>query len=283
MIKATEDLKLKAKEALDFLSSKASDIRANPNAYINQMNAFKENFQNNPDEVLEQAGIKSMMNPSFSNMPVGVGLIVAGLFLAFMGRRIFKAFLATSGAIVGGSVLLGLLVLVEARTQIVAPVWLFWVFGLVGAFTGSTLFVKAWKWAVYAMSAYGGVMFAIWLLGVINGFEFAQHINRNIFLAVWGVIGLFMAHFVDEFVVIFSSSMIGAFSTVIGYDLIFCVGFRVFIKNTIDNTPDNLVNHILEQTQLLNNIRYCMLAILFIASAGIYTQYRHQPRSYDRD
>lgn len=201
--------------------------------------------------------------------------------LAFLGRRIFKLFLSLSGFIVGSSVCLYLLIKANDIFHFGPPRAVYWSIGICGGLLGSFLFTKAWKWAIYALSGYGGVMVGLWILGMLNGTGFNQIIERNTFLLIFSIIGVILANYIDEMVVIVASSLSGAFTCVFGFDLIKFVGFRVFVKNTLDNTPINLVDHIIDQLQ--SDIRNCMLAVLFISVCGIYVQYRYQPRSYDRD
>ena len=239
-------------------------------------------IKNHPEEAAKQAGLDSMLQPNFISMPVGIALIAAGLFLAFTGRRLFNLFLGVSGFIIGSSVFLYILVSVQTLFALVLPQWAFWVAGLIGGMLGSALFKKMWKWAVYGMSAYGGVMLGLWILGMINGTDLSKYIERNTFLIIFGLIGLLSGHYVDEFVVISSSSLMGAVTAVFGFDMIKPVGFRLFVMNTFDNTSVNIADVLLTHT-LSDNVRYCMIGVLFITVIGIYIQYRHQPRTYDQE
>lgn len=261
------------------MEANIKDFQENPEKY----KEYVDQIRADPKAAVEKAGLGDLMKPDVTNVPGGIALIAIGLFLVFMGRRLFKIFLGISGFIVGGSAFLYFFML--AQTYFLAgpyPRWYFWVTGLVGGLLGSALFNKLWKWAIYGMSAYGGVMVGLWILGMISDTSISKHIERTTFLFIFGIIGLFLAHFIDELVVIVSSSLMGAFTAVFGYDMINFVGFRLFVQKTFDQSPASIVDIILENNYS-NNVRYCMVAVLFIAVSGIYIQYRYQPRTYDSE
>jgi hypothetical protein len=260
------------------LEKNIDDFQKNPEKY----KAYVDQIRADPKAAVDKAGLGNFMKPDFTTVPGGIALIAIGLFLAFMGRRLFKLFLGISGFIVGGSAFLYVLTVVSTHFHIEVSRWALWAIGIVGGLLGSALFNKLWRWAVYGMSGYGGVMLGFWILGMISDTPLNQYIERTTFLVIFAIIGLFLAHFVDEFVVITSSALMGAFTAVFGYDMIHFVGFRLFVKNTFDNSPNNIVDIILENNYS-NNVRVCMVAVLFITVSGVYIQYRYQPRTYDSD
>lgn len=254
------------------------DFHKNPEKY----KEYVDQIRADPKTAVEKAGLGDLMKPDVTNVPGGIALIAIGLFLVVMGRRLFKLFLGISGFIVGGSAFLYVLTVLHTHLNIEFSRWMFWTVGIIGGLIGSILFNKMWKWAVYGMSGYGGVMLGFWILGMISDTPVNQYIERTTFLVIFAIIGLFMAHFIDEFVVITSSSLTGAFTAVFGYDMIHFVGFRLFVKNTFDHSPTNIVDIILENNYS-NNVRICMIAVLFVAVSGVYIQYRYQPRTYDSE
>lgn len=260
------------------MKNNLDDFQKNPDKY----KEYIDKIRKDPKSAAEKAGLGDFMKPDVTYVPGGISLIAIGLFLVVMGRRLFKLFLGISGFIVGGSTFLYILMIASTHLYVPCPRWLFWVMGLVGGFLGSIMFTKIWKWAVYAMSAYGGVMLGFWILGMISDTELNKYIERTTFLVIFAIIGLFMAHFVDEFVVITSSSLMGAFTAVFGFDMIKFVGFRLFVMNTFDHTPTSIVDILLENNYS-QSVRFCMIAVLFITASGIYVQYRYQPRTYDSD
>ena len=271
-----------AEEAAEKIKNVARDIKKNPDNYREECNKIQELYIKNPENLIKAAGIERFMNLQYENVPIGIILIITGFFLTFFGRRIFKAFLTVSGTIVGASLFLYAFILVESIAGVSGPQWVFWLVILSGAVSGAALFNKAWKLSVYITSGYGGFALGLWILGMINSIEIYQYIDRNFFLAFFTLMGLISAHFIDEFVIISSSSLIGSFTAAFGYDMIHCFGFRLFVKNTIDNSPTNFVDVILENTSINTSIRICMICVLLMTLGGIYVQYRHQPRTYDR-
>lgn len=263
------------------INKEAEKVMADPDKYKDKIEEISKDIKNDPVEAFKKAGLGSFLEPEYTSIPFGLGFIAVGLLLTFMGRRIFKMFLGISGFVVGGSSALFVLIKLSMLIGFNPSRTVYWVVGIIGGLLGSLLFNKAWKWAVYCLSAYGGVMVGFWILGMINGTALNQYVERNTFLFIFAAIGVFLANYVDEFIIITASSLTGAFTCVFGFDLMKFVGFRAFVKNAIDSTPINLVDHIMEHVQ--SDIRICMIVALFIAVCGIYVQYRHQPRSYDRD
>ena len=276
---AKKDIKIE--EIIKELDENMADVRRNPEKYKEKLKLVREAMSKDPDHALEKAGVAHFFKPDFVSVPFGIGFMAVGLILACLGRRIFKMFLGISGFIVVGSAVLYLIIQFETLFKAQYSSWVFWVFGIIGGLLGSYLFNRAWKTAIYALSAYGGVMAGFWILGMLNGTSILHYIEPTVFLIICAVFCLLLARFIDELVVITASAMMGGFTVVFGFDMIKCVGFRVFVKNTIDNTPVNIVNHIVEHFH--HEIRFCMIGVLFITVAGIYVQFRFQPRSYDRD
>lgn len=263
------------------INEKADEVIANPEKFKAEIQQVAHDIKDDPKAAFKKSGLGSFLEPKYTSIPFGLAFIAVGIMIAFLGRRIFKLFLGLSGFVVGGSVALYFLIKINDLFHFGPSRTVFWSVGVIGGLLGALLFSKAWKWGIYALSGYGGVMLGLWILGMINGTPANQYIERNTFLFVFLVIGVLLAHYIDEFVVISSSSLTGAFACVFGFDLIKFAGFRAFIKNTLDNTPINLVDHMVDQ--LKGDIRLCMLSVLFITVCGIYVQYRYQPRSYDRD
>lgn len=258
--------------------SKFYEKRGNIAKYFEEL---KGKMESDPKAFLEEAGLDKYYQSNVPEFIIGTVLIAAGIALAFMGRRIFKVFLTLSGLIIGSSAALYLIVFIENFTDTLAPSYVFWVTCILGALFGAYLFNTAWKWGIYIMAAFGGYLVGVWTFSFIPPEYQAQIPNKQIFFALFSIIGGIAAKYLDEFVVITSSSLIGAFTIVTGIDLLHPVGFRAHIASFTSLQNLNLKACVI-QAMGKENIYYCMLGVLFFTIAGIYVQYRHQPRSFDR-
>ena len=264
------------------LLSGVKDVHLNRRTYADSLNEIKKAYENDPQALLDQSGLAAYLNPDSQNLAaenliLGAILIVTGIILAFMGRRMFKLFLSISGFLVGSSSIWYIIVLIETYTKKDIPQYGFWIACILGGILGAYVFNTAWKWGIYIMSAYGGIMLGIWVFGMIQ--DNTKEVYRTAFLVVSAIICGLAARYIDEFVVISTSSLMGAFTVFWGIDFMKPMGFRLFVKKTIDQSDLNLQDFINSMNK--ESICYCMIGVLFITVSGIYIQYRHQPRTYD--
>lgn len=267
-----------AQHALETLSDPAERKK-----YEDKLQSLANDYINDPAKIVEYTKLYELLNTEHENIPVGIAIIVVGLFLAFVGRRLFKAFLTLSGFLIGASATLYLMVLISELLKFIIDKPYYWGLAIVGGILGALLFNRAWKSGMYALSAYGGVMVGIWALGMLINTPVMQYIDRTVFLIVCGVIGFISASYVDELSIIASSSLAGATAIVFGYDMIQNNGFRTFIRHSIDAKGINLTNEVLKEFSIDNPVRSCFIVVLFITIVGIYVQYRYQPRSFDKE
>ena len=137
----------------------------------------------------------------------------SGLFIAYMGIRLFTPFLAVSGMIVGGGTFYFVYQKVIASFPTLIPAWVYTphvVFAVGGVF-GSVLFIKAWSLGTYALSAYGGANLAILVKAFTSGHQINASIDRNLLMAVFAILGLVMARFIRDIAIICTSALSGAF------------------------------------------------------------------------
>lgn len=225
----------------------------------------------------EMLDVKGLFGKDSTNFPFGVGLMAAGVVLAFFGRRMFRVFLTLSGFVIGASSFFYAAVRIESLLpkNYALPEWAFWLIGIIGGLLGSLLFTKAWKWGTYILSAYGGVMFSFWLIGIIPA-EYAVKVNATFANVVFAILGVVAAHYVEEMVLICSSAMIGGFLVALGIDYLHSVGFRAFIKRTIIDNPNPDYKEFIFSSVSDNNVTICMLIVLVITVAGAFIQFRNR-------
>ena len=226
-------------------------------------------------------GLGATMESNSATMVTGVAFIAAGLFLAYMGRRIFEAFLAVSGFIVFSSTAIILTILAKSHLSVEVSSLALWGIGLVAGLIGAVVFNKAWKFGVYCLSCYGGTLLAFWALGMVP--EIKDYINKTVFIIACSTTAGCCAHYMDEMVVIVSSSLAGAFTAFFGLDMVNPLGFRANLISAFETLNSVESARDIAQEFLTGNVRNYMIGVLFVTVTGVYVQYRYQPRSYDRD
>lgn len=251
-----------------------------PEVCTERLGQLRAAYLSNPALGSRIMGLGDEMETNAGTMAIGVVMIITGLFLAFMGRRIFNVFLIISGFIVFSSATLLSIILVKPYISFTISPLAFWCIAIAGGCIGAVIFKKSWKFAVYCMSCYGGMLTGFWALGMVP--EIKDYINKSVFIFICSSLAGVCAHYLDELIVIVSSSLAGAFTAFVGLDMIKPNGFRtslVAVINSVDvSSAKNLASEF-----LIGNVRNYMIGVLFVTVSGIYVQYRHQPRSYDHE
>lgn len=169
---------------------------------------------------------------------VALAMLAGGLFIAFMGIRLFKPFLAISGLVVGGGTFFFLYQKASAfLPDQSSPDWFPWVFSASGGVLGSVLFIKAWNLGTYILCAYGGAMFAILIKGLIPD---SYSVDQNLLMVIFAALGLLFARYIRDAAIICTSALSGAFLIFLGLDNLKTVGFRKFVKDAIANRGSNI-------------------------------------------
>lgn len=207
-------------------------------------------------------------------MKIGIFFMIVGLFLAYMGRRIFKLFLMITGFIVFSST--SVILIISAKPRLIIPIsaTALECIALFAGIIGAIIFMNAWKFAVYCMSFHGGMLMGFWVLGMVR--EIREAVNETFFIVACSVLAGLCAHYMDELLVIVSSSLAGAFTTCFG---VYIMKQRGLFHNLIQ-IPHSF--SFLDENEHVR-VRNYMIGILFITISGIYVQYRCQPRSYDKE
>ena len=263
-------------ELIEFLQSEKIE------KILTKLNVTAQSLIDNPDSI--QKILPSILEVSSESFGVALAMLASGLFIAYMGNRLFKAFLTISGMIVGGGTsYFGYQKLAATFPFLIPTEWPYlpYVVFALGALLGSLLFVKAWNLGTYALSASGGVMLAVLVKGMISKYEFSDKIDRNILMAIFGVLGLFFARLIRDTAIICASSLSGAFLIFLGLDNLKSVGFRKFIKDSIACNEEELKNLVGKAFE--GEIAYCLLGVIFVTVTGIYVQIRNKSRARHYD
>ena len=253
-----------------------------------QLEAFANNSGIDINDMLKdpskyQKQFANILDPVDKDRSFGVALclLASGLFIAYMGIRLFTPFLAVSGMIVGGGTFYFVYQKIIASFPTLIPAWEYTPHAVfaVGGVLGSVLFIKAWSLGTYALSAYGGVNLAILVKALTSGHEISDGIDRNLLMAVFAILGLVLARFIRDIVIICTSALSGAFLIFLGLDTLKDVKFREFIQQIITCNENQLKSKILESFK--GEIGYCLYGIIFVTVTGIYVQFRSSRKSND--
>ena len=243
-----------------------------------------EEIASNPAELKKLLPL--ILELKTDNFGAALAMLGGGLFIAYMGIRLFKPFLAISGIFIGGiTFYFGYQKLLVFNFL---PTWthLPWIVFCLGGIIGSVLFIKAWNLGTYALSAYGGVMLSILVKGMISGFEFSKYLDKTVLMFIFGALGLVFAKFIRDTAIICASALSGAFLIFLGIDNLKPVGFRSFMNEAIIGIADTSKSADFSKTIQDNfnkafetEIKYCLIGIVVVTITGIYTQFQNKPRS----
>lgn len=252
-----------------------------PEQCTERLNELRTSFNENPDLGSRIMGFGAEMEANVGTIATGVVMIVAGLFLAYMGRRIFAAFLSISGFVVFATLTIILAIMARPHLPFVITPLAFWGIAIVAGLIGAFVFYKAWKFAVYCIACYGGMLCGFWILGMIP--EIRDYVNKHLFIIFCSTATGICARYMDEFIVIVSSSLAGSFTAFVGVDMIKPLGLRANLTAVCETVSQHQVSRELFNEFINGNVRNYMIGVLFVTVTGIYVQYRYQPRSYDRE
>lgn len=261
-------------EFIKIIPEDAKEYFNNPKKYVTQLEKLRADYQDHPEELYKAVNLEGLMGENSRNFPLGIGLMGIGIFIAFFGRKMIRLFISLSGFIVGSSLFLYGIVWAENifHDGSSAPAWVFWVSGLIGGLLGSFLFYHAWKFGTYVFSAYGCAMLSLALLHFVPD-EYKAQINRTAVYVIAAIIGLIATRYIEEFVLIASSSLTGGFVFFVGIDFISSVGFRAFIKNAIVDKSKLGINDIWIHFSKKDDITICLIGVMVITLSGIFVQY----------
>ena len=261
--------------------------RQSINEKVDKATKVVVNLVKNREQI--EKDIKDKFN-KFRTQPLdhatGLVLIFVGLFLVFRGRAAFKVFLALSGFVMGGSVGLYLTHFtkyIPASWNYTPVDWHMWVFTLVLAIAGVIFVTKAYKYSVALISMFSGVYTAVFAIQLIP-FAFETY-QKYLIMAAFALIFFALSRKFEEAVIISSTAIMGAFTTVFGVDSIVNIGFRTYVESIIAISSDDkskAIDAIMNagENQTLTGV---LIGAVFLIISGIYIQYRFLPRGYDKD
>ena len=123
-------------------------------------------------------------------------------------------------------------------------------------------------------------MTAVWILALLPQ-DLRDQLHRTTVIAVFAVLGLLAARFIEEFVLIAASSLMGAFVVFFGIDFLYVFGLRLYVKTSIIDQGKSTINDLFLAAGVGNHIRICMVLIFFLTLVGIYVQDRYKSKELE--
>ncbi|KAI7890928.1 uncharacterized protein EV154DRAFT_510016 [Mucor mucedo] len=199
-----------------------------------------------------ESGISSRM------ASLGAILIVLGLFLCSMGFRRFKEMLCVMGLLTFGSMTwIGLANCrpvsgypMDSILMIVVPVCV----GLVGA----VAYYVLWNIALYLVCAFGGFIFAIFVLSWKSDLVIVSLIGRPCFLGGMALLTGVVTFFALRPMLFFATSFVGAYIFMFGVDCLSRTGLIAAPQAMLNRNPNHLVEY------SINKYIYVMLAMIIL-------------------
>ncbi|CAO3596887.1 unnamed protein product [Absidia cylindrospora] len=219
---------------------------------------------------------------------LGAVFIVLGLYLVVHGFRGFRVTLAVFGFLAIGLVTWVGLTNCQSSTgyinnditMIVVPAGL----GIAGA----ALFFVLWNIGFYLIGAVCGLALGLYICCWKEDLVIVSLVARACFLAAMCVAFACLTFFLERYVILFSTSFVGAFIFFVGVDVLARTGYVTGIRSIIDRNPLHTVHYELDR-----NV-YILLAftiVLFLISfawqslmnRGRYFGIRYTPHTGDGD
>lgn len=155
-----------------------------------------------------------------SDCLIGIILIILGLGLTFMGKSLFKPAMGTVGFV--GFALLAYIPLVVIDHNYSFGEngdWIKLAVSLVAGLIGFAILYSFTGVALYVIGGLCGFSLAIWLMSMKPGGLIENTAGRSVFIAVAVVIGIVVAFFAKNAILIGGTSIIGSFMFFIGVDV----------------------------------------------------------------
>ncbi|KAI8081563.1 uncharacterized protein BX664DRAFT_317435 [Halteromyces radiatus] len=196
---------------------------------------------------------------------LGSVFIVLGLYLVTFGFRGFRITLAVFGFLAFGFVTwVGMTnyqpssgYINDKVTTIVVPAGL----GLFGAI----LFFIFWNIGFYLIGAVGGLALALYICCWREDLVIQSLVARACFLAAMTVGFAGLTFFLERYVILFSTSFLGAYLFFVGVDVLARTGYVAGIRTIVDHNPLHSVQYVLSRDVYL---LLSFTIVLFLISFG---------------
>lgn len=166
-------------------------------------------------------------------------LAVAGVYLLLMGKKRFKLFLGTVGAICGGWTAFFVLNLIRLTQegQSFGPnqTWIY--VGLIGVAVigGAIASIVLLNYSIYATAAAGGAALGSLISSAMQGILGSDPFYKQIIIVSCTILISILVRYFEDTIIALTSACVGSISLTLGYDLLF--GKGNFARTIVDSVP----------------------------------------------
>ena len=210
--------------------------------------------------------------PTASLVVIGIAAILSGLLFTFFGIKLFKPVLFIAGFYIGVLVAFIVLAYVEPISPEGISSWasnrdlIYFIVAIVVGLVFGALSICMWRFGLSLVGAFGGFCLAMFILSWVQGGAISDGLARSIFIAVFCIIGGVAALFMEDHVVILSTSICGSFGLVYGVDCFVGSGFKDAVPSFLGSPT--------KYTVVSDTVLALLISWLVIAVMGALVQYR---------
>jgi len=180
----------------------------------------------------------------------GIILIVTGLIFCFFGRRVYRLTLFLIGFYIGTIIAMVALTNGEPTggfgSKNITSQTVILIVSLAVGFVVGLIFMCCSTVAIWFLGALAGYTFALFLLATKSDGLIQNKAGRIVFIIVLTILGLLLACFFKNTLIIIATAIIGAYAIILGIDLFAKTGFaqsiRSFMVGGNHNIPDYNTN-----------------------------------------
>ncbi|KAJ3300810.1 hypothetical protein HK104_000003 [Borealophlyctis nickersoniae] len=200
----------------------------------------------------------------------GVIAIVAGFFFLFFGHRLFKPTLFLAGFYFFGCIGYVILINAEPYAAYSNRETVLLVGSIAFGVVGGLLAICVWKVALAFLGALGGFFFALFILSWKEGGAINPPYGRAIFIIIMCVIGVIAIFILQKPVIIVCTSIIGAYSIVMGIDAFAQTGFAASANDFLTSSSKRSF-HTFETNGKVYGL---LITMIVLAVIGILAQFK---------
>jgi len=175
---------------------------------------------------IADAAVNTTYTLTVHGIVLAVILIIFGLFLVFFGSGHFRLTSFLVGFYVFGTVAWIILANAEpAGGYGTFRLTLYLVVCLVAGFIAGVILACCFHLGLWLLGAYGGFVLALWILAWSSGGVITVRWGQGLFIGLMALAGLFTSFFIEWGAIIIFTSIIGAYSFILGLDIFLDTGF----------------------------------------------------------
>ncbi|RUP46574.1 hypothetical protein BC936DRAFT_146787 [Jimgerdemannia flammicorona] len=196
--------------------------------------------------------------------------IISGIYFCFFGYRFFKMTMFLVGFWVFGNITYIGMINGGANQTLTL------IISIIVGLLGGAILACCWHIGLYFLAALAGYALALWILGWKSGGLIESSVGRIILIAAFIIVFVLLIIFFERWMVIISTSVIGAYLVILGIDIFVQTGFASNVASFL--SP----NHSTNSNTTMDWKYYLMLAaFIVLAIIGIFFQSRiHGARNF---